>query len=254
MGMPADASPLRLLPMSSCWSRAGGFTHIPCPFHSSPCSSYPSRDPWPSTVLASLIMSLSAQKRCVFPCFEEQSFFLSPKALHDLSFFLSRLLCAISPATPFADPKVLPQLQMQRDGQRGWPVSKYTWKSLYFLPGSEPSLPHMYLTMEDLNSLQISPYEPSLVARWALPTLFLLSPHLSPCLAPPDLSPCLIHTVTPLPSETFKAQLKTILPMKLYWFCPYWRTFLSLSLRLGFSLTLNCKSSQDVWSVLVSPR
>ena len=45
MGMPADASPLRLLPMSSCWSRAGGFNHIPCPFHSSPCSSYPSRDP-----------------------------------------------------------------------------------------------------------------------------------------------------------------------------------------------------------------
>ena len=74
----------------------------------------------------------------------------------------------------------------------------------------------MYLTMEDLNSLQISPYEPAPVARWALPTLFLLSPHLSPPLAPPDLSPCLIPTVTPLPSETFKAQLKTILPMKLY--------------------------------------
>ena len=28
-GMPANASPLWLLPMSSCWSRAGGFVHFP---------------------------------------------------------------------------------------------------------------------------------------------------------------------------------------------------------------------------------
>ena len=73
----------------------------------------------------------------------------------------------------------------------------------------------MCLTMEDRNSLQISPYEPAPVARWLLPILYLLSPHFLLLSLPQTPAPSQYPLSPPLLSEIFKAQLKTILPMKL---------------------------------------
>lgn len=109
------------------------------------------------------------------------------------------LLRVTSPCNSLPLPRGAPLAANRKGWAEGWTMGKYTWKSLYFLPGNEPSLPHMCLTMEDRNSLQISPYEPAPVARWVLPILYLLSPHLSPPLAPPDPSPFPIPALTPSP-------------------------------------------------------